>query len=96
MNKKIKNKKTYFQLERMVKGFANHRRIQIMELLKKEPELSVVEISDKLNVNFKTIAHHIKSLAISGLILKRYEISYVRHKLTERGESVLTFLRMLA
>ena len=28
--------KSYRELERMVRGFANHRRIQIMEILKKK------------------------------------------------------------
>ncbi|MBU4536634.1 winged helix-turn-helix domain-containing protein [Patescibacteria group bacterium] len=88
-------KKTYKQLERLVKGFSNHRRIQIMELLKKEPELSVLDIADELEVNFKTIAHHIKSLAMAGLVLKRYDNHSVRHKLTKNGEQILKFLRTL-
>jgi len=43
----------YRQLERIVKGFANHRRIQIMELINNEPELSVMDISTKLKINVK-------------------------------------------
>ncbi|MCK5286040.1 MAG: winged helix-turn-helix transcriptional regulator [Candidatus Pacebacteria bacterium] len=92
---KYKNKKTYRQLERLVKGFANHRRIQVMELLKKKPELSVIEIAEELSVNVKTISDHIKKLAMSGLILKRNELQSVRHKLTKNGEQILKFLRTL-
>lgn len=55
--------KSYRELERIVKGFSNHRRIEILELLKKEPEFSVNEISEKLNVNFKTVSEHIRRLA---------------------------------
>jgi len=91
----FKNKKTYNQLERFVRGFSNHRRIQIMELLKKEPELSVEEIAEELDVNMKTIAQHIKRLAMSGLVLKRCELHSVRHKLTKKGIQVLKFLRTL-
>ena len=87
--------KSYYQLERIVKGFANHRRIQILELLKKEPELSVLSVSKKLNVNFKTISEHIRRLAIAGLVLKRTDGFNVRHKLTNRGKSILKFLRIL-
>lgn len=82
-------------LERLVKGFANHRRIQIMDLLSKNPELSVIEISDNLKVNFKTISEHIRKLAISGLVLKRNEVNLVRHKLTDKGKAILVFLRTL-
>lgn len=87
--------KSYRELERIVKGFANHRRIEILELLKKEPELSVIEISEKLNINFKTASEHIRRLAIAGLLMKRSDGSNVRHKLTERGQNILKFLRIL-
>jgi len=82
-------------IERIVKGFANHRRIQILELLKKEPEFSVLDISNTLNINFKTASEHIRRLAISGLVMKRSDGVNIRHKLTARGEYILKFLRML-
>ncbi|MBU1046360.1 winged helix-turn-helix domain-containing protein [Patescibacteria group bacterium] len=94
INKNI-NKKTFRQLERIIKGGANHRRLGIMELLKKEPELSVIEIAKELKVNAKTIAMHTRRLAISGLILKRNDFRFVRHKLTKNGELMLSFSRML-
>jgi len=90
-----KDNKSYRELERIVKGFANHRWIEILELLKREPELSVAEISENLNINFKTASEHIRRLAIAGLLMKRSEGLNVRHKLTERGLSILKFLRIL-
>ena len=39
----------YRALERIVKGFANHRRIEILYLLRREPELSVDDISERLH-----------------------------------------------
>jgi DNA-binding transcriptional ArsR family regulator len=88
-------RKTYNQIERIIKGFANHRRIEILELLKKQPELSVIEISEKININFKTASEHIRKLTIAGLIIKRWAGHAVRHKLTSRGEQVLKFCRTL-
>ena len=82
-------------VERITKGVANHRRLAMMELLKKEPELSVDEIATSLKINFKTASEHVRRLAMSGLVLKRYEGNFVRHKLTYRGESILKFLRIL-
>ena len=82
-------------LERLERGFSNHRRIQILFLLKQEPELSVFEIAEKLKINFKTASDHIRRLAIAGLLLKRNEGNLVRHKLTARAENVLKFLRIL-
>jgi DNA-binding MarR family transcriptional regulator len=88
-------RKTYNQLERIIKGFANHRRIEILELLKKQPELSVAEISDRLKINFKNASGHIQKMAVAGLIIKRYDANNVRHKLTLRGKTILEFCRIL-
>lgn len=83
-----KNSKNYKRLERIVKGFANHRRIQILMLLKKEPELPVTEISDKIKSDYKNISEHISKMAISGLLIKRSAGNYVRHKLAGRALSI--------
>jgi DNA-binding transcriptional ArsR family regulator len=78
-----------------VKGFANHRRIQILELLKAEPELSLAEISETLKIQFKNASQHVSKLAIAGLVLKRSDGTNVRHKLTERAERIMKFLNEL-
>lgn len=88
-------KKTSRELERIVKGFASHRRIQILGLLQKEPELSLFEISENLKSDFKNISAHINKMAIAGLLIKRNDFHSVRHKLTTRGISVLKFVRTL-
>ena len=92
---KSNNMKNTRQLERIVKGFANHRRIEILILLEKQPELSVIEIAAKLTINFKTASEHIRRLAIAGLVWKRNEGAAVRHKLSPLGILILKFLRTL-
>lgn len=87
--------KDFRQLERIVKGFSNHRRIQILELIYQHPELALTEIATELHINFKTAGEHVRRLAISGLVLKRNQGSAVRHKISPRGLSILKFLRTL-
>ena len=82
-------------LERIMKGVANHRRIAILSLLEREPELSVEDISERFDVSMKTTSEHIRRLAIAGLVMKRYAGRWVRHKLTDRGRHILAFLRTL-
>jgi len=94
-SKKFNNKKTFRQLERIIKGAANHTRLQILTLLEKEPELSVIDIAKRLDINLKTISDHVASLARSGLVLKRNDFNFVRHKLTKNAESILEFCRIL-
>lgn len=82
-------------LEKIVKGFSNHRRIEIMELLEKTSELSVFQVTDKLGVNFKTISEHLRRLTLSSLISKHNVAREVRHSLSILGKHILKFLRTL-
>ena len=85
----------YRKIERVVKGFANHRRIQILALLEEKPELSVNDVAEKLRIGYENASDHIRKLAIAGLVMKRYEGTNVRHKLTPLAESVLVFCKKL-
>src|SRR3989344_2530272 len=91
----IRKRGKYFKLERLVRGFSNHRRIEILELLSKRAELSVIDITKELDINFKTASEHIRRLAIAGLVLKRSDGVSIRHKLSALGGHVLKFLRTL-
>ena len=85
----------YRQLERILKGVASHRRLHILDLLQREPELSVEDISQKLHIGYQNASDHVRKLAIAGLVMKRNEGSAVRHKLTARAESMLVFCKRL-
>ncbi|HEY4495915.1 MAG TPA: winged helix-turn-helix domain-containing protein [Candidatus Paceibacterota bacterium] len=85
----------YRKAERLIKGFANHNRLRILELLKKEPELSVADISEKLKIGYENASDHIRKMAITGLIMKRNDGPNVRHKLTPRAHSILAFCKTL-
>ena len=66
-----------------------------LELLKREPELSVEEISLRLRMGYENASDHVRKLAIAGLVLKRNEGPAVRHKLTASAESILVFCKRL-
>ena len=87
--------KSFRDLERLVRGFSNHRRIQMLSMLKKKPEQSVEELAEALNINFRTSSEHLRRLAVAGLVMKRNDNTSVRHRLTERGEAILLFLGTL-
>ena len=91
----MKNAWDYRRVERVVKGFANHRRLQILEMLKQQPELSVDEIAQRLRAGYMNTSDHIRRMTIAGLLLKRNDGPYVRHKLTPRAESILAFCKKL-
>ena len=59
----MKNSK---QLERHIKGIANHRRIDILFLISKSRGIMLDEIARTLDCNFKTISGHTLKLVNSG------------------------------
>ena len=84
----------YKKIEKIIKSFANHRRIQILELLGNNDNLSVDDISQKLNVSFFTISDHIRKLSDAGLVQKKNKKRFVIHNITKRGKYILSFCKM--
>ena len=83
------------RLERVVKGFANHRRIEILQLLRDQPDLCIGEISEKLQIEIKTASEHVRRVVLSGLVTKRQKGREVRLRLADGTRSVLAFLDRL-
>lgn len=67
----------------------------MLMLLKHEPELSVEDMAKKLKIGYENASDHMRKLAIAGLIMKRNDGRSVRHKLTPRGQLILTFCKTL-
>lgn len=83
------------KLEKIVKGFSNHRRIEILALLDRKRNLSVMDVARELRVNFKTISEHIRRLTHAGLVTKKNMGAAVEHTVSKLGGYVLKFLRTL-
>lgn len=83
-------------LERIVKGFANHRRIQMLRLLEREPDLALVEVCRNLRIGLKAGSEHMRKLVLAGLVSRRYQGRWVRHRLVPPAQAILAFLRKLA
>lgn len=84
--------KTAKQMERHLKGIANHRRIDILFVIAREEGINVEGISRALSCNFKTIAEHTRRLAQAGLIEKKYKGHAVEHRLSPYGKFFFSFL----
>ena len=85
--------KTAKQMERHLKGVANHWRIAILLLISEERGISVDSITSSLRGNFKTISDHTRRLHLAGLIDKKYKKNNVLHSLTPYGERFVEFIK---
>lgn len=91
----VMDRKRQRELEIILKGVASHRRIQIIDLLDKQTELSLFEIAEHISINFRTASEHLRKLTIAGIVMKRSDGASVRHALTNRGKGILKFCRTL-
>mgnify|MGYP003394038222 CR=1 FL=1 len=88
----MKKVKTSKQIERHVKGIANHRRIDILFLVATNEGITVEAIADRLQCNIKTTSEHTRRLAQAGLIEKKYKGRTVCHSLSPYGKIFRAFL----
>jgi len=89
--KKIKTSK---QMERHLKGIANHYRIDILLLLDVRGVLTLEDLIVELNANQKTISEHTRRFYTAGLIDKRYRGRFVEHSLSPYGKIFTKFLKL--
>ena len=84
---------TFYKLERIYKGIANHRRIQILFYIESHENASLDEIVKITKCNIKTIAEHVRRLVIAGLVNKHYHGKFVRHSLSLYGTKMLEHIK---
>jgi Mn-dependent DtxR family transcriptional regulator len=85
--------KTPKQMERHLKGMANHYRIAILLLIGKDPDMTLDTIVERLDANEKTIGEHVRKLHVAGLVNKRYKGRFVLHRLSPYGKTFYKFLK---
>ena len=85
----------HLKLEKIIKGFANRRRLQILELLEKESGLSVENVSMTLKMGYENTSEHLRKLHDAGLVTKHALGNNVVHRITSRAKDILAFCKKL-
>ena len=81
------------QLERHFKGIANHWRIEILLVVRDNPDISVEDIAQVVGGNFKTISEHTRRLVQAGLLQKTYRGRTVGQALSPYGKIFVRFIK---
>jgi len=89
MGNDMKNSK---QIERHIKGIANHRRIDILFLISQSKGISMDDIAKTLDCNFKTVSVHTLKLVSAGLVNKNYSGRFIMHSVSPYGRFFLKFI----
>ncbi len=85
--------KTAKQMERHLKGMANHYRIEILLLVAAREGITLEEIIETIGANEKTLGEHTRRLYAAGLINKKYRGKFVEHALSPYGKTFVRFLQ---
>ena len=85
--------KTAKQMERHLKGMANHYRIEILLIVAKNNGITLDGITASLEAKPKTIGEHTRRLHNAGLINKKYRGKFVEHTLSPYGKLFVHFLK---
>ncbi|OGZ66171.1 MAG: hypothetical protein A3C50_01625 [Candidatus Staskawiczbacteria bacterium RIFCSPHIGHO2_02_FULL_43_16] len=85
--------KTPKQIERHIKGVANHRRIQILLLIADSEGITLDEIIEKVEANPKTIGEHTRRLHNAGLVEKNYNGRFIQLSLSPYGKIFIKFIK---
>ena len=85
--------KTAKQMERHLKGMANHYRIDILLLIAARGNITLEDITTVLDANEKTIGEHTRRLYQAGLVNKKYRGRFVEHSLSPYGRTFVNFLK---
>ena len=85
--------KTAKQMERHLKGMANHYRIEILLLIAQHQAITLEGIVGLLGANEKTLGEHTRRLYQAGLINKNYRGKFVEHTLSPYGKIFVNFLK---
>ena len=85
--------KTSKQMERHLKGMANHYRIEILLLIAERDGIILQDIIETLGAKGKTIGEHTRRLYQAGLLNKKYRGKFVEHTLSPYGKTFVRFLQ---
>lgn len=92
-NENMGKVKTAKQMERHLKGMANHYRIEILLLIAGSNGITLEDIVKTIGANEKTIGEHTRRLYQAGLISKKYRGKFVEHTLSPYGKIFVRFLQ---
>ncbi len=87
------SRKKYYDLEKVLKGASNHRRIEVLFLLYSSHDIATEEIIGKLRINYQTGTMHLQKLVRAGLVDAHRQGSTLIHNISKLGKSIIYLLK---
>lgn len=88
----MKDTRQIEQMENIFKLLANNHRLAIIKLLKKETNLPVWYISDKIGSNIKSTSKHLRILFEEGIIERDQNLNEAVYFLSRKNSRMLRYI----
>ena len=88
----MKDTKQIEYLEKVFKLLANNHRLAIIKLLKKESNLPVWYITNKLGSNIKTVSKHLRILLMGGLIERSQHLNEAVYYISGKNSRMIRYI----
>ncbi|MGC9049183.1 MAG: ArsR/SmtB family transcription factor [Patescibacteria group bacterium] len=72
------------QLTKIFRSLGNDRRLEILKILLSEKELSVIDISEKIKLSFRSTSKHLLKLENIGVLKRRETGRYTFYSVNEK------------
>ena len=82
----------FYKWQNMFKGVSNHRRIEMLFWVDKNPGVGTAEVISSLKINYQTGASHMQKLVRSGLLLSYRKGIGIGHWVSPLGKSIIRLL----
>jgi DNA-binding transcriptional ArsR family regulator len=82
------------QLERILRGFGNDRRLRIIQVLIKEKELSVGDVSKQIKLSFTATSKHLNALYKLDILDRRQKSLVVYYRISNNISGIVRFIIM--
>ena len=79
----------------MTAALGNHRRIEIVRLLRQRPAMCIEEVADACKVDVSTASEHVRRLHESGMVKKKSKGRRVMLSVTKRAGAMLRTIDLL-
>ena len=82
-------------LEKILKSFANRRRLMTLKYLEGRGRASVGQIAEKIRLSFRSTSKHLSVMLASGVIIKKQTGRYVFYELNGRNKTAIKILKVI-
>ncbi|MDO8594129.1 MAG: metalloregulator ArsR/SmtB family transcription factor [bacterium] len=83
------------ELERTLRALGNRRRLSIVQFLKRNKEATVTELSEAINLSFRSTSRHLSILFGVGILEKRQQSTEVYYFLSPKKHPTLEHVLLL-